>query len=446
MKKLTKILALLLLICTIISTLASCKFIGGLFGGEIQLVDYVGQLQLDMNSDSLKQEVTVKSYIDGDTTHFFVPKEVNETGVLKARYLAINTPESTGKIEEWGKRASTFTKTKLKEAESIIIESDDGKWNADSTGDRYLVWVWYKLPGAENYRNLNLEILQEGLAIASNSSQNRYGELCMKAIEQAKAAKLFVYSDVDDPDFHYGEAIKVTLSELRMNIDSYVGAKVEFNATVTQKEANSVYVEALDEENDVYTGIYIYYGFTLSGAGKRMLAVGNELTIVGTVSYWEEGNSYQISDLQYRSREPDDPNNLVLISEGNTIPYTEITADTFTSKVDRIVIDAGEEVVKSFDYAEVSLYTTVSMKNLKVVDMYTTTNETSSSRGAITLTCKVDGIEVDVRTTVLYDADGELVTESLFDGKTIDVKGIIDCYDGRYQIKVFSLEDIVIHE
>ena len=446
MKKLTKILALLLLICTIISTLASCKFLGGLFGGEIQLVDYVGQLQLDMNSDSLKQEVTVKSYIDGDTTHFFVPKEVNETGVLKARYLAINTPESTGKIEEWGKRASTFTKTKLKEAESIIIESDDGKWNADSTGDRYLVWVWYKLPGAENYRNLNLEILQEGLAIASNSSQNRYGELCMKAIEQAKAAKLFVYSDVDDPDFHYGEAIKVTLSELRMNIDSYVGAKVEFNATVTQKEANSVYVEALDEENGVYTGIYIYYGFTLSGAGKRMLAVGNELTIVGTVSYWEEGNSYQISDLQYRSREPDDPNNLVLISEGNTIPYTEITADTFTSKVDRIVIDAGEEVVKSFDYAEVSLYTTVSMKNLKVVDMYTTTNETSSSRGAITLTCKVDGIEVDVRTTVLYDADGELVTESLFDGKTIDVKGIIDCYDGRYQIKVFSLEDIVIHE
>ena len=61
--------------------------------------DYVGQLKLDERSSTLKQTVTVKTYVDGDTTHFFVPESVAENGVLKARYLAVNTPESTGKVE-----------------------------------------------------------------------------------------------------------------------------------------------------------------------------------------------------------------------------------------------------------------------------------------------------------------------------------------------------------
>ena len=72
-------------------------------GDSVEFIDYVGQLKLDMTSSTLKQEVTVKSFIDGDTTHFYVPTSLMGTGVIKARYLAINTPESTGKIEEWGK-------------------------------------------------------------------------------------------------------------------------------------------------------------------------------------------------------------------------------------------------------------------------------------------------------------------------------------------------------
>ena len=178
----------------------------------------------------------------------------------------------------------------------------------------------------------------------------------------------------------------------------------------------------------------------------KMLSVGNELRIVGTVSYWEEGDSYQISDLQYRSREPDDPKNLKLLSTGNAVAYVETSADTFNNaKVNRVVIEEGEEILKSFDYAELCIGTSISMKNLKVVKTYTTTNETSSSKGAMTLTCQVDGETVDIRTIVLYDADGKLVTADRFAGKTIDVKGIIDCYDGAYQIKVFSVDDIIVH-
>ena len=65
---------------------------------QLQIVDYVAQTKLDMSSSTLKQEVTVKNYIDGDTTHFNVPTSISEDGVLKARYLCVNTPESTGKI------------------------------------------------------------------------------------------------------------------------------------------------------------------------------------------------------------------------------------------------------------------------------------------------------------------------------------------------------------
>jgi hypothetical protein len=58
-------------------------------------------VKLNRDSGTKQVEVTVKQYVDGDTTHFNVPSSAGlGTDVLKARYLAVNTPESTGKIEE----------------------------------------------------------------------------------------------------------------------------------------------------------------------------------------------------------------------------------------------------------------------------------------------------------------------------------------------------------
>jgi micrococcal nuclease len=111
-----------------------------------------------MNSETLKAEVDVKLAVDGDTVHFNISEPSFDGSVLKARFLAVNTPESTGQIEPYGKTASDFTKEKVMNAVSIIVESDTASWNADSTGDRYLVWVWYKPSANEDYRNLNIEI------------------------------------------------------------------------------------------------------------------------------------------------------------------------------------------------------------------------------------------------------------------------------------------------
>ena len=437
----------LLCLCLVLCLLTGCTGAGdvpGNTGGDQpgEFVDYAGQLELNMNSDTVKAEATVEAYIDGDTVHFNVSTDVMSSGLLKARFLAIDTPESTGKIEEYGKAASNYTKETLKKAESIILESDTDTWNADSTGGRYLVWVWYKTADMTQYRNLNIEILQKGLAIASNAGGNIYGSYAMSAISQAKAHKLNVHSGQKDPDFYYGPAVELDLKELRTNIESYSNMTVAFNGIVTMNNNNGVFVEAYDSETDVYYGIYVYYGFALNGDGMAILKVGNEVRIVGKVQYYENGGSWQVAGLKYRSAKPNDPENIQKLSEGNSAAYVLTDPDRFVNGMVEVI--SGEEVT-SRRYAELVLGTSIQMKNLRVVDVYTTVDEESSSMGAMTLTCEANGVTVSVRTIVLYDENGALVTEDAFIGKTIDVKGIVDCFQGTYQIKVFSVKDVTIH-
>ncbi len=404
-----------------------------------EVVDYVAGLKLDMTSSTKKLEVTVKTFIDGDTTHFNVPDSEIAGGVLKARYLAINTPESTGKIEEYGKKASNFTKSKLSSATSIYIESDDGKWNADSTGSRYMVWVWYKGAGDTEYRNLNLEILQNGLAIASNTANNRYGETCMNALNQAKAEKLNVFSGQKDPDFYYGDAVELSLLELRTNITEYNGVKVAFEGVVAVTYSGGIYVEELDSETGLYSGIYVYYqNSNVQGDGLAILERGNRVRIVGTVS--EFNGTYQVSGLQYRQMKPDDPSNIQKLGDGFEAAYAEVTAADFASGKVNVTL---EEEVKTFDYAEIIMHSTVFMDNLTVSSIYTTNNG-GDSDGAMTITCTAGGKTIKIRTEVLRYENGDMVTADEFKGKTISVYGVVDSYDGSYQIKVLSYKNITI--
>ena len=411
-------------------------------------IDYAASVKLDMSSSTLKQKVTVKSYIDGDTTHFNVPESLVEGGVIKARYLAINTPESTGKIEEYGKTASNFTKTKLMNASSIYIESDDENLNADSTGGRYLLWIWYRLSEDEEYRNLNIEILQNGLAIASNSASNRYGETCVAAINQAKALKYNIYSGQKDPNFYYGDAKEITLKELRCNIQEYDGIKVAFEAVVVKDYSQTVYVEEYDEELDMYFGMTVYYGFSAASDVLRILTVGNRVRIVGSVQYYANGGTYQVSGLSYRAMRPKDPGNVQKISEGHEAAYKKVDAKTFAEGKVQIE-DYENQTSLEFGYAELAMSSSISMDNLVVKSVYTTDNPDSSSNGALTITCWCDGVTITIRTIVLYEGEGDarkMVTASAFEGKTINVKGIVDYYNGSYQIKLYSMNDVTFVE
>lgn len=443
MKRFVRVLSLCLIGALLLGASVGCGAKDGAEGeSKTGHVDHAASIKLDMSSDTVKQEVTVKSFVDGDTTHFYVPESVSVGGVLKARYLAVNTPESTGKIEEWGKTAAGFTRAKLENAAAILIESDDANWNLDSTGGRYLVWVWYKPDAASEYRNLNVELLQEGLAIASNSANNRYGETCMAAIAQCKTEKLHIHSGQKDPNFPYGQAQELTLKELRTNIGDYEGTKVAFEGVITKNDSNTVYVEEYDAETDMYYGMTVYYGYALNGTGLQILSAGNRVRIVGTVQFYETGGTYQVSGLEYSPMRPDDPANIKKLGEGFAPAYVPVTADRFIGGTVELTVN---EAPKSFRFAELALNTSVSMSGLLVKSVYTTDNEESSSNGAMTLTCELDGKTISVRTIVLRNAAGEMITANMFENKTIDVKGLVDLFDGTYQIKVFSIDDITIY-
>lgn len=435
------ILALLLLILVLASCSTSEKAnTTEIVEEKIEHVDYTSLLSFQMDSNTAKQKVTVKSFIDGDTTHFFVPETISADGVLKARYLAINTPESTGKIEEWGKKASEFTKNKLKNATEIWIESDNSSWNLDSTGARYLVWVWYR-EGDGEFKNLNLEILQNGLAIPSSSANNRYGSYCQNAISQARSEKLNVWSGEKDPDFFYGDAIEIALKELRANVEEYNGKKVAFEGVVTRNYNNSIYIEDKDEESGMSYGISVYYGYSLTGAGLEIIGIGNRVRIVGTVQYYEGGDSYQVSGIKYRQMMPTDPDNIRLISSGHSGSYTLVTVDEINNGSVTFIVGDDTVTLKS---SIALLDTTVEVKNLKVDSIYTTVNEDSSSNGAMTLYCSNEDGNIQIRTIKLKDNNGVILTEKDYLGKTISVKGILEQYEGSIQIRVFNSEDITI--
>lgn len=441
----SRLISLLLLLCIVIGTLASCELFNGLQGGdpadEHVHIDYVEELKLDMNSETLKQEVTVKMHIDGDTTHFNAPTSIAPDGVIKARYLAVNTPESTGKIEEWGRAASNFTKEKLLNAHSIIVESNDDSWNFDGNG-RFLVFVWYKPTEGAEYRNLNIELLQEGLAMGSSPRETRYAEQAIGAVAQATAEKLYIYSQNLDPDFPYGQATSLTLKELRTNIKDYDGKRVAFEGVVTHYGNGTAYIEDYDPEDDVYYGIQIFDGYDTSLVD--ILVKGNRIRVVGVVSSFS--GTWQVTDLRYNRYRPDDPANSVIISTGNDVAFTETSIERFNSNVTIYIND--EKVVRPF--TEISVSTTISMNNLYVKDVYTT--KSGNSAGAMTLTCEdANGNEIDIRTEVIRDANGNVITESEYLYKTIDVQGLIDYFDlnntgnGTYQIKIFTASDITVH-
>ena len=452
----TRIFSLFVMVCLAVSCFVGCQPAPGTTATTTppteptlpEFVDFVEQVKLDMNSSTAKLEVTVKLFVDGDTTHFFVPSDISADGILKARYIAVNTPESTGQIEEWGKKASNFTREKLSEAESIIIESNTDKWERDSSGGRHMAWVWYKPKGASEYRNLNLELVQNGLSVASGSTTDRYGDYTMRAYTQAKQYKLNVFSGEKDPDFYYGGIIQVDLKTLRTNPAQYEGKDVVFDGIIVRNNSNTVYVERYDEETDMYYGMQVYCGYT-SGEIDNVLKVGNEVRFVGNVQYWEGGGTWQVTDIHYSAFSPDDPENITLLGTGNAAANTLTTAEQFLDG--KVTINVPKELgsaemeEKTFSYAELVMNTSIRMENLYIKDAYVTNNG-GDNDGAMTLTCEVDGREITIRTVVLRKANKELYTPADFLNMTINVEGIVDYYNGEYQIKVFSAKNIEIVE
>ena len=140
-----------------------------------------------INTYAKKLEVTLNKCVDGDTAWFNLDNER-----IKTRFLAINTPESTNKIEAYGKEASNYTCNMLTNAKKIEIEYDSNSDKFDKY-DRHLVWVFV------DDTLLQEKLLEEGLAeIKYIYGDYKYLDELKKVESTAKKNKVGMWSDSKD--------------------------------------------------------------------------------------------------------------------------------------------------------------------------------------------------------------------------------------------------------
>jgi endonuclease YncB( thermonuclease family) len=257
--------------------------------------------------------------VDGDTAHFSPP---GGYGTIKIRMLGINTPESTIRLMPWGKHASAFVAQKLGNAYEIVLEAEEvGKPPVfDTTGDRYLGYVWYRPSEDADLRLLNLEVIEQCFSYFTGGDTSKYYEVFELAFNQAYATKLRVFGQ-QDPDFNYDtEVVSVTIASLRNHFSNYsTGVTMKIKAQVIRKVGSSMYIEDLEETVDEDTGlsskagIYLYHSFT---SGLDVIKVGDII----------EFNCQATESAEYGTQLVN-PHKVKLRGEGPAITIREVDPD-----------------------------------------------------------------------------------------------------------------------
>lgn len=425
-----------LLSLTALTALSGCnKFIDYAHNGSVTLgLEYQGH---DFFVDGIG-EVTLKSHIDGDTAHF-LPITGHTSTVLKARFYGIDTPESTGAIEPYGKAASNFTKQKLKNAAengTIVISSPSSVYaepQADSTGSRYLSLVWInetvKHCAKEQLVLLNLWIVQEGLSWAKNlSSIPEYVDVFQNAQNQAEKHKLYLWSGKDDPDYNYGEYNETSLLDIKYEIAEFIedqdhvnafdGANVYFKGTVSGYANNSLYVQEFyptDPEDPSkggeYAGINIFTG--MNAIPTKYTTVGAYLQVSGKAMD-SENFGFQISDTHWPTGEGTDiKESKVLLNPEDNTGIHQIKTFEYTAKQIDEHYDAGK-----LDnlYCRTHISTPLVCSRVFINDSGETTLYFANSKVAVYMPFQYAGDPAD--TSSVWSSEDNFI------GKTFDVTGV----------------------
>lgn len=319
------------------------------------------------------------NYVDGDTTSFTT---YNGFYNVKVRYLAVDTPESTSEIEEWGKSASLYNKGKLSTAKHVIVQSAGcartGKTAvADLDGyQRSLAYVWYtdvENPTQNDFRNLNLELVQEGYSIFSGSREDMvefetvdgvavvkddsFYNAFVAANDQAKALKKHIYSNEKDPNYWYDAPKELGLDQL-YNTDYYTESatyksgsvqysafcdektKWTFEGVVSRKVGNAFYIQ--DTIDGKTYGLYVFTFRTYAP-----VQVGNRLRVSGVLSFY--GGIYELSGVSYSmfNHKPGDIE-YVKDEKGNNIveevkPIVASVKDIKDGKYESVLVEVKDE-------------------------------------------------------------------------------------------------------
>lgn len=384
-------------------------------------------------------KVELVQNVDGDTTIVRVP---GHSGTITLRYLGIDTPESTYKVEPWGFAASDFTKGKLKGASDIVVESDPLTTVKDNNG-RYLSWVWYRNSSSEDFRLLNLEIVENAYSPSKGTSLT-YADAFLKADTDVRNAKCRYWGETD-PTYDASKIGEMyTIKQIRENFDTLVvaeqrqhmGKVVRLSGVVTRKTGiGSAYLQQYDEETNTYYGVYVYGGFTTS-----VLKEGREVVVSGKIGYFNGG--LQITDL--------DRNNTSIVSLNNEINIKEVTVDEY--------LNGGTSLQGQI----------IKLTNLTITGGYNSAGEDGLATKSYSLYCQDEKgnkleIRVDKNSTIVIEGenlvDGEatrITTWNYFEGRTIsEITGLVGWYsylnsdetaykDDGLQLLLVSGSDIIL--
>lgn len=325
-------------------------------------------------------EVTLVSCVDGDTAHFR-----SNNDVITVRFLDIDTPETGGELEPWGKAASEFTCEKLTNAETIVLE---GRSQLKDTYDRYLAYIWY------DGRLLNLELVELAYSTARNVSDDKYGDLFKQADEKARATGRRIYGE-EDPDFHYGQ-VEIDLGTLRKNIDDYMGMNVIVEGVIASRLGPNAFIQ-----NEEGYGIYIY----MNHETTSRLTLGNLVRVEATVS--EFGGSAQLIGVTRRK--------ITVLEEGreDLIKSKEVT-------IPEIIDDHLGSLLTIKDLEITRVQQSGQAKNIYVKDT-----------DGNTFMIRID------RTVVNRFKDTKFTV-----GQVIDVTAPLSKYQDEYQLMLNRVEDL----
>lgn len=252
-------------------------------------------------------EATVAYLTDGDT---FTAKLKKEGTNATIRFHSIDTPESTGSVQKWGKAASNFVKERLgKAGVQIVLEATATPAELDSYGSRYLGYVWYRYSVSENFKNLNLEIVENGFSenMGNDTTKFPYNEYFKKAENAAHAIKLRMWSDLPDP-LYSENPVETTIKDIYDQIDIYYnaehdsGAKVTIDAyiksaTVSATGTTSFIAAQRDAATGVEYEIQIYGGYSSMSGSKLM--VGHYYNIIGDIQ--KHNSKFQIASIKFNT-------------------------------------------------------------------------------------------------------------------------------------------------
>lgn len=133
--------------------------------------------------------VTVERVVDGDT--------FETSDGRKIRLVGVNTPESTTRIEDYGKEASNYTSSKIS-GKQVWLQKDVS--DKDRYG-RYLRVVWLSVPTSDmdesemRLKMYNADLVLNGFAEPSTYPPDvKYSDYFVKFAREARAANTGLWS------------------------------------------------------------------------------------------------------------------------------------------------------------------------------------------------------------------------------------------------------------